>query len=134
MKTRNQMTKPEFIVKEKDGIVVCKIETNATFKDIVPMLSIYKMDMFKQFGLTFIDNSLLFTAVTRLHKGDTWDEIKGKRIAESKCKRKIFDFYRRVYTHFIYLCERDLDIFKMIRCNTTNAMHVEDKHLKELMK
>lgn len=30
MKTRIQMTKPEFIVKEKDGIVVCKIETKAT--------------------------------------------------------------------------------------------------------
>lgn len=133
MKTRIQMTKPEFIVKEDDGIVVCKIRTKATFANILPKLQIYKMDIFKQFGMLFIDDDLLFTAITKLHDSDKWDELKGKRIAESKCKRKIFNFYSRVYKHFLSLCERDLDTFKKIIHNTTNAMYIENKHLKELM-
>lgn len=134
MKTRIQMTKPEFIVKDKDGIVVCKIGTKATFADIMSVLQIYKMDIFKQFKISFIDEDLYFTAITKLHDSDKWDEIKGKRIAESKCKRKIFNFYSRVYNHFISLCERDLDTFKKIIANTTKAMCIEDNHLKELMK
>lgn len=132
MKTRIQMTKPEFIVKEEDGIVVCKISARANFADIMPTLSVYS-NLFRQFGMVFIDDERSFTSIAKLHKSDKWNEVQGKRIAESKCKRKIFDFYSRVYKHFISLCNKDLDAFKKIMYNTTNAMHIEDNHLKELM-
>jgi hypothetical protein len=81
-----------------------------------------------------MDSYKVFTAVAKLHKGDKWEEIKGKRIAESKCKRNIYKFYLRLYSNvYTELMYGDIKLLGRHIDNLSYCLSREHKHLKELM-
>ena len=134
-KTNIKMSQPSFIVKKDNGIIVCKIETKGN-TEVFEKLDIYMMSrkLKKRFNIYSINDTLTCTVVTRHHKSDVWNEIVGKRIAEAKCKRQIYDFYHRVYK-FILDEIKKFDIAQLERYidNLGYCQVREDKHYKDLM-
>ena len=134
-KTNIKMSQPSFIVKKDDGIIVCKIETKGN-TEVFEKLDIYMMSrkLKKRFNIYSINDTLTFTVVTRHHKSDVWNEIVGKRIAEAKCKRQIYDFYHRIYKFILDEIKKS-DIAQLERYvdNLGYCQIREDKHYKDLM-
>ena len=132
-----QMTQPKYIIKPEDGVVICSIAAhgnNDCYKHICDVL-VDNPKLRKKYGLHWIDSGKIFTAVAKLHKGDKWEEIKGKRIAESKCKRKIYEFYLRLYTDIMReLVKTDIKLLNHHSDNLVYCLNREAQHLKELMK
>lgn len=131
-----QMTQPKYIIKPEDGVVVCSITaqgSNDCYKNIYDVLT-NNPKLKKKYRLDWMDSYKVFTAVAKLHKGDKWDEIKGKRIAESKCKRKIYKFYQRLYKEVYYeIMNKDIELLGQHIDNLFYCVNREDNHLKELM-
>jgi len=132
-----KMTQPKYIIKPEDGVVICSIAAhgnNDCYKHICDVL-VDNPKLRKKYGLHWIDSGKIFTAVAKLHKGDKWEEIKGKRIAESKCKRKIYEFYLRLYTDIMReLVKTDIKLLNHHSDNLVYCLNREAQHLKELMK
>lgn len=129
--------KPEYIIKPEEGVVICKIKTKGNITDFYTLIQTYDLSakIKKQFRIKSVNEELFFTAVTKLHEGDTWDEIKGKRIAESKCKQKIYKFYHRLYSFIInYILHNSIKPFINYTYNIGNCINTEEKHFKELIK
>lgn len=132
-----KMTQPKYIIKPENGVVICSISArgnNDCYKNLYDAV-VDNPKLRKKYGLHWIDDGKVFTAVAKLHNGDKWDEIKGKRIAESKCKRKIYKFYLRLYND-IYkeLLNKDIELLSQHKDNLFYCLNRENKHLKELMK
>lgn len=136
-KTNIRMSQPTYIVKKDDGVIICKITTSGStesFKSI--WQSDYLQDKFcKKLSIKWIEEETTFTAVARHHKPDVWNEVTGKRIAESKCKKKIYNFYKRLYKTILEtVIETDIRDLTRYVDNLTFCEDREEKHLKELMK
>ena len=132
-----QMTQPKYIIKPEDGVIVCSITAhgnNDCYNNLCDVI-VHSPKLQKKYGLRWIDKDKVFTAVAKLHNGDKWDEIKGKRIAESKCKRKIYKFYLRLYNDiYTELLNKDIELLSQHKDNLFYCLNRENKHLKELMK
>lgn len=138
MKTYVKMTKPQYIVNEKAGIVVCKI---TAYTRIVKMsfmfnsINLYSSDAIpNKYHFDYIDEEKNFTAIAKLSPNDTWDEVIGRRIAESKCKQKIYKFYSRVYSDVFKRFYQELKQLDDVIDTTNYAYKRETEHLKELIK
>lgn len=131
-----QMTQPKYIIKPEDGVIVCSITAhgnNDCYNNLCDVIG-QSPKLQKKYGLRWIDTTQVFTTVTKLHKGDKWDEIKGKRIAESKCKRNIYNFYLRLYTDvYMEILNKDIKLLSQHIDNLSYCLSREHKHLKELM-
>ena len=136
-KTNIKMSQPSFIIKKDDGIIVCKIKASGK-SGVFENLDIdhYRMSdkLKKRFGISYLWQEQTFTVITRHHKSDVWNEIVGKRIAEAKCKRQIYDFYHRVYKFILDEIKKS-DIAQLERYvdNLGYCQIREDKHYKDLM-
>lgn len=131
-----KMTQPKYIIKPEDGVVICSITAkgnNDCYENLYDIF-IDNPKFSKKYGIQYIDSTKVFTAVTKLHKGDKWDEVKGKRIAESKCKRNIYKFYLRLYNSVCdEILNKDIKLLNQHIDNLFYCVNREDKHLKELM-
>ena len=134
-KTNIKMSQPTYIVKKDDGIVICKITTQGD-NDIFKYLDTYPMSrkLKKKFHVAYIDTVLNFTTVVHHHKSDVWNETLGKHIAESKCKKKIYNFYNRLYK-FILQEITNTEIKDLVRYvdNLGFCEAREEKHFKDLI-
>lgn len=131
-----QMTQPKYIVKPEDGVVICSITANGSNDCYGSLYDVIRHNpkLQKKYGLSWINDTKVFTAVTKLHKGDKWDEVKGKRIAESKCKRNIYKFYLRLYNEvYNELLNKDIILLNQHIENLFYCVSRENNHLKELM-
>lgn len=131
------MSQPKYIIKPEDGVVICSITAvgNGDCYNHLYDILINNSKLRKKYGIRYLDSPKIFTAVTKLHNGDKWDEIKGKRIAESKCKRKIYKFYLRLYNDiYTELLNKDIELLSQHKDNLFYCLNRENKHLKELMK
>ena len=134
-KTNIKMSQPTYIIKKDDGVIVCNISTkgnDAVFKylDLIDMHNKLK----NRFGISYVNRELNFSSVVRYHKSDVWNETLGKHIAESKCKKKIYNFYKRLYRTI--LCEiTNTDIKDLVRYvdNLTFCEDREENHFKDLI-
>lgn len=132
-----RMTQPKYIIKPNDGIVVCQIQTNGDSNPYKLAYDIVNLSpkLQKKYSIKWTDDTLQFTAIAKLHKEDTWDELKGKRIAESKCKRKIYEFYLRLYADILEeLTKKDTKLLHHHLNNLEYCVNRESLHLKELIK
>lgn len=135
-KTNIKMEKPTYIVKPEDGVIVCSIQAcgNVDYRNLFISNDIIQK-VRKRFHIHYIDEWKTFTVVTRLHKDDKWDEVTGKRIAESKCKRKIYEFYLRLYDFVVNeIMRNDIALFNQYTDNLMYCVHREAQHFKELIK
>ena len=134
-KTNIKMSQPTYIVKKDDGVIICKITTkgsDAVFKYIGTLNMGRKLK--KRFGIFNIEQPLDFVSIVRHHKSDVWNETLGKHIAESKCKKKIYNFYRRLYKTILEeIIETDIKDLTRYVDNLTFCESREEKHFKDLI-
>lgn len=136
-KTNLKMGKPTYIINSEKGVVVCSIKVHGGIDCYHNLLinNDLTRKIIKKFHINWINQPQIFTAVAKLHKEDTWDEIKGKRIAESKCKRRIYKFYCRLYDFVISeILHNDIRLLNIHTDNLAYCLNRENRHLKELMK
>ena len=134
-KTNIKMNQPTYIVKRDDGVIICKITTQGNWKNFHNLYGGFLISKIrKKFYINWIDGPIIFTAVARHHKSDVWNETLGKHIAESKCKKKIYNFYKRLYKT-ILIETTNTDIKDLTRCvdNLTFCEDREEKHFKDLI-
>jgi len=131
-----KLTQPKYIIKPEDGVVICSITAQGDtdcYKHLRDVI-VDNPKLRKKYGLNWIDSTKVFTAVAKLHKEDKWDEIKGKRIAESKCKKNIYKFYLRLYNDvYDEILNKDIKLLSQHKDNLFYCLNRENKHLKELM-
>lgn len=136
-KTNIKMEKPTYIVKPEDSVIVCSIQACGNIGNYPDLLICHSLmqKVRKRFHIHWIDEWQTFTVVVRLHKNDKWDEVTGKRIAESKCKRKIYEFYLRLYDFVVNeIMRNDIALFNQYTDNLMYCVHREAQHFKELIK
>lgn len=136
MRTALRMTQPEFNIKKEHGVVICHITVRdmSFFKSHYLRLSYHLREiLYKKYGYD-VNKEKNFVGVAKLHRNDTWDEITGKRIAESKCKRAIFAYYSRIDKEILKYVSKDLDMYKQIINSIDFAKQTEDKHFQDLIK
>ena len=128
------MSQPTYIVKKDDGVIICKITTQGNMNNIAFVSSHVLRHFRNKFNIYAVDSRLIFTAVSKHHKSDVWNEALGKHIAESKCKTKIYNFYKRLYKTILdEIVRTDIEDLTRYVDNLTFCELREDKHFKDLI-
>ena len=134
MKTKVTIVNRKFYVNKNKKTVTCVIKSSLD-TDVCDY--VYLGDMWgnleNKFNLYPPSSILEFTATTKCHKDDIFDSVKGKRIAESKAKAKMFKYYARMFNVIENFLNTDI-LPKIIRLKLANeyAYSSEKKHIKEL--
>ena len=132
MRNRVHVIKSEYKVNSEKGIVICILECS-TGVDHTDVWTTVSHDWWKR-KLPLVDFYGRFTvkAIARCNGVDKFDEVIGKRIAESRAKTKA---YRTAYK-FWSICAKNID--NMVKfCNSTVdacsvALLKEAEHVKKL--
>lgn len=132
-KTNVIMNPPKYIIKKDKGIIICKIYT-------ISDITLYKNIDYNQIDSKLkklfshkFEDTIVFTAVAKCSKHDEYNELIGKRIAESKCKRKIYNHYLKVYQQLYNMLIQDINIISYNINNLYNCLQKEEQHSKDLM-
>ena len=134
MKTKVTIISRKFYVDKNKKAITCVIKSVLN-TDVCEC--IYLGDMWtnlkNKFNFYPPYSTLTFTATTKCHKGDKFDDIKGKRIAESKAKAKMFKYYARMLSSIENSLNTNI-LSKIIRLKSANnyAYNREKRHVKEL--
>ena len=132
MKTKLR-TNSEFIVKPESKMVVCVMNVDMRlikfdswditeprdWKAKAPMVK----DIYGRFTVT---------AKARCNPTDTFDEVTGKRIAESKAKTKAFKIAKNVWNCIAKGLTEKADIANIMAKNCAAMEEIESNHVKEL--
>lgn len=135
-KTNIKMSQPTYIVKKDDGVIICKITTQGNMENFKSIWESYDVQnkFRKKLHISWVGDKIDFTAVVRHHKSDVWNETLGKHIAESKCKKKIYNFYKRLYKTILEeIIETDIRDLTRYVDNLTFCEDREEKHFKDLI-
>ncbi len=133
MKTKIK-TEPKFIVKPEDKVVVCKMKVDMQLID---------SECWPYIGAAWYGNKALkvnqfgeFTvkAIARCNSEDTFDEVIGKRIAESRAKVKAFKIAKNVWGCIAKDLSNKAKIAEKMAKNCTIVEEVEVRHITELSK
>lgn len=129
MRTNLVIGNPHYIIKEEEGIIVCTI--SAVVKHMAGSHAVINM---KKCPIKSSDLSFTVKAVAKCHNEDNFSVTKGKRIAESRCKAKLFN---KAYKFYFYLYEKYmLKAAESLRYFTNNKTlwMKESDHINELCK
>lgn len=97
MKSRVNITDTKFHVDMENEVVVCELKCDMQLNKH-PAWTFLNDNMWrKKFPKVSWTGEFTVKAVARCNAADTFDVEKGKRIAESRAKAKMFDIASRVY-------------------------------------
>lgn len=118
---------PKYIVKKEEGMVICVLKCDMNLY-AHPCFNVMTYNKHRKIlpNVT-TDGRFTVTAVTKCHKDDIFNEIKGKRIAESKAKVKAFNVASKVYNAYV----KDLEGYaKILTENMGNCLIVMDEEIE----
>lgn len=132
MKTKLR-TDSEFIVKPENKVVVCNMRVDIQLVDSnlwaymdTKWWATTKAPMVDDFG------KFTVTAKARCNPNDTFDEVTGKRIAESKAKTKAFKIAKNVWNCIAKGLTERANIANTMAKNCAAMEEIESNHVKEL--
>lgn len=134
MRNRVHVVKSEYKVNPENGIVICILECSTRVKN-TEIWTITSHSWWKR-KLPLVDFYGKFTVkgIARCNEVDTFDEVVGKRIAESRAKTKA---YKTAYK-FWSICAKNISAMAKFCYSTASACSVafckEEDHVKELCK
>lgn len=122
----------KFNVDAENKVVVCELECDLQLEKHPAWLVINPSMWGKKFPDIGYDGEFTVKAKARCNSQDTFDEKKGKMIAESRAKAKMFSVASRVWKS----CTEALHI-AAAKCGITSdacseAENIEENHVKEL--
>ena len=131
MKTRLR-TNSEFIVKPENKVVVCIMSVDMQLINSECWYFVNsawwatKAPMVNGYG------EFTVTAKARCNPNDTFDEVTGKRIAESKAKTKAFKIAKNVWNCIAKGLTKRANIANTMAKNCAAMEEIESNHVKEL--
>lgn len=131
MKTKLK-TNSEFIVKPESKVVICKMKVSMQLfdSDLWDYIDydwwVTKAPMVNTHG------EFTVTAKARCNPNDTFDEVIGKRIAESKAKTKAFKIAKNVWNCIAKGLTEKANIANIMAKNCAAMEEIESNHVKEL--
>ena len=134
MRNRVHVVKSEYKVNPEKGIVICILECKTGVTDTDVWTTVLHDWWKRKLPLVNFYGEFTVKGIARCNDVDTFDEVVGKRIAESRAKAKA---YRTAYK-FWSICVKNIG--NMVKfCNSTaSACNVawckEEYHIKELCK
>lgn len=132
MKNRVLITGTKFHVDTENKVVVCELKVDMQIHKHPAWIAINSTMWKKKFPNVSCDGEFTVKAKARCNNTDTFDEKKGKRIAESRAKAKMFNIAWKVWRE----CE-DALVDMAQECQKTSqacvtAMDIELNHVLEL--
>lgn len=73
------------------------------------------------------------TGKAKLHPGDKFDEVVGKRIAESRAKRKAYARASRLISALVESAERQIQFARLYAAQLRGCAKKEDAHINKLV-
>lgn len=126
------ITDTKFYVDAENKVVICELKVDMQMHKHPAWLSIYASIWNKKFPNVSYDGEFTIKAKARCNSTDTFDEKKGKMIAESRAKAKMLNIASRVwheaYKSLSFMADNCL--CSSIACS--NAEKLEMNHIKEL--
>lgn len=134
MKNLVHISKIEYHVDKENKVVLCTLHVNTQLSKHPAWISISQDFFAKRFPFISYNGEFIVKAKARCNKEDEFDEVVGKRIAESRAKVKAFSIAARMWE----CITRAMDTLAL-QCNTTmvacaKAEIIEREHVKELTK
>ena len=131
MKTKLR-TDSKFIVKPENKVVVCNMRVDMQFVD--SNLWAYMDTKWWATKAPMVDDFGKFTVIAkaRCNPNDTFDEVIGKRIAESKAKTKAFKIAKNVWNCIAKGLTKRANIANTMAKNCAAMEEIESNHVKEL--
>ena len=132
MRNRVKIVNTKFNVDAENKVVVCELECDLQLEKHPAWMMINPSMWEKKFPDIGFDGEYTVKAKARCNNIDTFDEKKGKMIAESRAKAKMFSVASRVWKS----CAEALHIAAAKCVFTSNACseaeNIEENHVKEL--
>lgn len=134
MRNRVHVTKSEYKVNPEKGIVICILECE-TGVEHTPVWGTVSYSWWKK-RLPLVDFYGKFTvkAKARCNKDDKFDEVIGKRIAESRAKAKAYMVAFKFWDICAKEIEKDAYFCNNLKKNCALANIKEVEHIEELSK
>lgn len=132
MRTKVRIIKTDYIVNLDKEVVVCKLKVDMQLykHPTWPMLSYQILEK-----LHPVDSRGIFEVqeIARCSKEDVFRIEKGKRIAESRAKRKAFVIAKETYKKIENYLLRQVERVSESRIACENALSTERAHVKSLI-
>ena len=125
---------PKYIVKKEEGMVICVLNC---YVDLIsnPYFMMFEYGKHRKLLPNISrDGRFTITSIAKCHKDDTFDEIKGKRIAESKAKIKAFNIAGKVYKFYADAIEKASKELYSTMANCFIVTDEEIEHFNNLTK
>lgn len=132
MRNRVMITDTKFHVDAESKVVICELKVDMQIHKHPAWIAINGIMWKKKFPNVSYDGEFTVKAKARCNNTDTFDEKKGKMIAESRAKAKMFSIAQRVWGE----CYKAL-IRYAAECSWSTqacfeAKRIEENHAKEL--
>lgn len=97
MKNRIKISKTTYYVDVENKVVICKLDCDMQLFKHPSYIYINRSLWFEKFPNVDFNGKFTVVAKAKCDTIDDFDEVKGKRIAESKAKAKMFKLASKVY-------------------------------------
>lgn len=132
MKTK-VITEPEFIVKSENKVVVCKMKVDLQLYYLDTIWGYTAHEWWKtKAPMVNRSGEFIVTAKARCNSEDTFDEEKGKKIAESRAKAKAFKIAKNVWNCIAKSFIEKAKIAEVMTKNCAAVEEIEVNHVKKL--
>lgn len=132
MKNRIHVTKTTFHVDEVNKVVICSLKCDMQMHKH-PAYSCFSDEIFqKRMPLVRWNGEFTVRAKTKCNATDTFDVEKGKRLAESRAKAKMFSVAERVWQEVGQYLGKMAKECARTELACTLAKDIEGNHVKEL--
>lgn len=132
MKNRVLIVNEHFHVDEKNKTVVCTLDCNVQEHKHVSTIYMYG-NMYKKSGI-HVNGNFTVKAKARCNASDTFNEVVGKRIAESRAKAKAYKVAARFWKNSANVFKGVIASCEYAEKACLKALEVENKHVEELTK
>lgn len=132
MSTNIEITNTEYYINNKKKIVTCILYCR--LKDLYMDRHVYFFEphWFKSVCPNMKNGKFKCKGIAYCHKEDVFDVIKGKRIAESKAKKCLFNAGRQMHNIWISKYEQALVLIKNCEMGNKIALYTENAHYESL--
>lgn len=127
-------TEPKFIVKPEDKVVVCKMKVDMQLDKSECWNYMYSTSWDTKAPMVSFNGRFTVTAKAKCSSEDTFDEVIGKRIAESRAKAKAFRIAKNVWSSIAKDLSSKAKTAEKMAENCTIVEEVEVRHVTELSK
>ena len=134
MKNSVHILKTEYHVDKENKVVLCTLHVDTQLDKHPAWISISSDFFRKRFPFIGYSGEFIVKAKARCNENDLFDEVVGKRIAESRAKVKAYSIARRMWVCITKTMKR----FTLQFSNTMHACEeaetIERRHVEELCK